>query len=181
MKGSFALLPFLVLVIMAGCARAVSRPREAYILARDHGWIELTLTDQDIPAAPVEPARGQPPPPAQPPYCSVKVTVDGESFLDEVVYPKGDQPPYRASTGFRLPVPTGLLSVELSYHGCHPVAGQEEQARTASAQVSVPKDMVAVLRYDGAVIIQGETKRNDAVTLEEISAKIDALLRAQRQ
>ncbi len=69
---------------IAACATAVSPPREAYILAHDHGWIELTVADADVPAA--LPSEGEPYV-LGPPDCDITVWVDNERFVAESVYP----------------------------------------------------------------------------------------------
>lgn len=163
-----------LLLSTTSCATAITRPREAYILARDHGWIELTVVDAGIPARVRD--IEEPPEPAEPPYCEVKLEVDGEPFLDEVVFPKGSTPPYVVDSGFRFPVPAGTLELTLEYADCHPVPGSEIPPRTARLPLNVAKDTVLALRYDGISLQLEQVKTEQRATLETVNAKLDALL-----
>ena len=108
MRTSTALL-LLTSILSSGCADAVSPARESYIRAQQHGWVELTVEDWAVPPLPPESTK--------PIECQLTVSLNGEEFLSEAVYPHGDEPPYRVQSGFRFPAPTGTHNLVLAYSG----------------------------------------------------------------
>jgi len=118
MKYSHVLLSIVLGTSLVGpaCASGVPPERIAYVTARPYGWVELTIADLSIPRVPVgrEDAREW----ARPNTCSLEVMLDGEPWFSGLVYPQGDEPPYRANSGFRFPAPKGEVVMRVLYSGC---------------------------------------------------------------
>jgi hypothetical protein len=168
------LLSFLFVFLMTGCARAVTLEREAYILARDHGWIELSFEDEGVPGFPRD--REAKDFTLVPPYCSLRVSVNNEPFLSETIYPFGEVPPFRVDSGFRFAVPVGELTVELTYRGCHPVEGDKGTEPEVLALVTkIEKGMVTALAYRAGRLYFEGIHKNTVITLGDVYDRLQLL------
>ena len=161
-----------IAVLVAGCASAqVPEPREQFIRARDHGWLELEVDDTSIPSTsfthPVEGVSYR-----RPEACGIRLLVDGEPVLDESVFPAGAGEPYSVESGFRIPVATGFRSVELEYSGCR-ASGQAINR----VNLEVRSEMLTVLHFDGTTVESSEPIADPAHTIESIGRALEALPR----
>jgi hypothetical protein len=178
MQFAFTIFLLTVNFVMAGCATAVSPPREAYILARDHGWIDITVSDSAVPAAPFSTDEKEYV--IRPPVCTVELLLNGERFLSEGVYPVGDQPPYRLESGFRFVAPVGQLALQIEYHGCD--VGKDGKAGSVSitTPIEVRKNLVAPIIFDGSSLFVEGLRENEAVTLEKLDDRLNKIERLIR-
>lgn len=170
---TFALV---ITLSFVSCAKAVSPSRMAYITAKDHGWIEFSLLDYDIPAA--LPSENEVDDSPKPPYCSIVIKLNEEEFVSEEVFPLGDQPPYSIDTGFRFPAPAGIFRLSVVYSGCD-IEDDEEIQIVLDATVEVRKNFVTPVHFDGSSLIVEALVENEVVTLEDIDnqlRKIEQLL-----
>ncbi len=157
---------FLVLaVLLPGCATASSEDRRAYILAHPHGWVEITISDPNVPDVP--PAEESDDPWQPPSSCSVSVTLNDEPMLYAFAYPSGESAPYSASTGFRFPAPVGDTELRFSYSQCR-VAEGETVSLELSAVLLIEQDQTHEVVFDGAELAVRAPHRNEVVTLEDI-------------
>ncbi len=152
-------------VFAPGCASAMSENRRAYILAHPHGWIEVEVTDQNVPKA--RPTKEDPNPTHPPTYCRIEIDIDKEPFLGEQVYPFGPAEPFRVESGFRFPVPIGAAQLELSYSGCDGLPDDAAPLK-ASIPVIVYQEMVTPVHFDGTTAMTGSVYEDTVVTLEKI-------------
>lgn len=163
----------------AGCARAASSSRKAYILAKDHGWIELTVADDDIPATlPDEEDEDLSP---RAPLCQISVQINNEPFMSDYIYPSGELPPYIAETGFRFPAQEGEIHLRLKYSGCD-IQDENETNVVTDAVVIVRKGFVTPVTFDGTSLYVETLREDDVLTLEDVDnrlQKIEHLLQAR--
>lgn len=166
-------LPVILNFLVISCASAgISESRTAYIMSRDHGWIELSINDNAIPPRP--PGEKEQNYMPTPPYCSVTVSINNEEFIRESVYPYGEQPPYRLNTGFKFPVPTGDYNVEVIYSGCR-FAAEGQSAFKYTAHVNIAKNYVTPLQFDGNYVSVGNQFENTQITLEDINNRLNEI------
>lgn len=169
-------LALAIIFFLPGCPHAVSPSREAYILAGDHGWIELTFIDDEIPGYPRDPEKGDytPVPPA---FCEVEVTVNSEPFLREYVFLTGEEPPFRVDTGFRFAVQVGKIDLRLKYAGCHPTKDDVEDSEIISLNLTfeVKKDTVNQLVYRNGELTNEGFHTEPKVTLQDIDDRLRAI------
>lgn len=154
---------------IAACATAVSPPREAYILARDHGWIELTVADADVPA--MIPSEGESYT-LRPPRYKITVWVDNERFVADAIYPIGELPPYRVNIGFRFPTATGEHEVKVDYYGCD-VQDEGVSLAIGQAIVTIQKGFVTPIRFDGTSLQVDGLRESSVVTLDVIDKRLE--------
>lgn len=159
-------LSFLVLAaFLPGCATASSEDRRAYILAHPHGWVEITISDPDVPDVP--PAEDSDDPWHRPFSCGVSVTINDEPILHDFAYPTGESAPYSASTGFRFPAPVGATEFRLSYSRCR-VADGESVSLESSAVLFIEEGQTHEVVFDGTELAARAPRPNEVVTLEDI-------------
>jgi hypothetical protein len=159
------LLLFILGLLGLACAATVSQSRKAYITARPHGWIEVSIRDNRIPVALAE--KSEPDQRKRPERCRFTVRLNGEVFVDEHVYPTGPSEPFEVDTGFRFPAPAGKYDVTLSYRGCRFEEGEEETVKS-TMRIAVQEDHLTPLHFDGEVASAGSIRPDTAVTLEDI-------------
>ena len=166
----------LLVISFSGCARAnVSKSREAYILSQPHGWIEITVTDENVPS--VLPPKELPPDKMEswepePPSCRFLVELNNENFLYESIFPFGDEPPYIVDTGFRFPVPVGELDINIQYVGCD-IENEDSASISFSSTIFIEEEMVSPIIFDGTSFYFTEIQGNTVITLEDIYNKLD--------
>lgn len=175
MQLAFTIFLLIVNFVLAGCAGAVSLPREAYILAQDHGWIEITVVDAAVPPAP--PSEDEKDYRIGPPSCRVDVLVNGERFLTERVYPVGDQPPYRVETGFRFPVPVGQLTLHVDYSWCDIGDDGKPSSVSVMTPIEVREGLVSPIIFDGLSLFVEGLRDDQAVTLEKLDTRLNRIER----
>jgi len=152
-------------LLLPGCATASSGDRRAYILAHPHGWVEITISDLEIPDVP--PAEDSDDPWQPPSSCGVSVELNDEPILYESAYPSGEMAPYSARTGFRFPAPVGPTQVKFSYSRCR-VANDETVSLELSAVLLIEEDQIHEVVFDGAELAVRAPHPNEVVTLEDI-------------
>ena len=180
MRNLNVFITILIVLSFTGCAKAnISRSREAYILSQPHGWIEITISDIDIPSElppkdmkPEDKAKWEP----KPPICYFIVKLNNERFLQESIFPFGSVAPYEVDTGFRIPAPVGEFELVIQYVDCD-IKDEEMASVSFSAVVTIDENMVtSIFFYGDSIEILGQ-KENDEVTLKDIYKKLDELKR----
>jgi len=156
---------FCLLLLLPGCATAAPEERTAYVLARPHAWVELTIADPIVPDVP--PADDSEDPWRRPQSCSVSVEIDGEPWFRGSGYPQGETSPYVVETGFRFPVPVGTTSLTMTYGGCR-VAGRELQSLSFVAEITAVETLAYEVVFDGSRLVSQPPRANTNVTLEDI-------------
>lgn len=160
-----------ILTSVYGCATAASPAREAFILAKSHGWVDIKVEDNTIPAKPMgEGNKYQ----LEPVSCNLTLTINGEIYLSEQLYPLGENPPYSINTGFRITVPTGNSKIVLSYNSCKVNESQISNIST-SMHIIVEENMVTPIMFDGSLLSAGEVEKNKVVTLESIDERLKSI------
>ena len=161
-----------VLLVPACAAAQGESPRQSYILAHDHGWVELTIADVSVPAHPVQDDSGRPT--FARPDCSLELKLSDERFLAETLTPAGAAPPYRVDSGFRFAAPTGLLAASLTYRGCRDSTAPDV---TVSFPVVVDAGRVTQITFDGSLANAKVPASDTAVTLESLDARLQEIER----
>ena len=164
------------IIIFSGCATAeISESRHEYILANDHGWIEIEVRHQGIESILVDEET------AVMPLCGFAVYINNEPFFTESIIPFGQEPPYKADTGFRVPVPVGEFELKLHYSGCsgftYVTDSDGKEAREAIEleliyRVEVKDNMVTEISFDGKELSLKGYTTNNKVSLEDINEKL---------
>ena len=177
MRSTFIILSLIFNFTFVGCANAVSVQRADYILSKPHGWVEVTVNDEDIPAAPHKKGKEQTEP--SPPHCTIIIYHNSERFLSETLYPIGNMPPYRLDTGFRFPLPAGEGQLELHYFGCDIAQENPDNiipnSLIQSSPVFIDERHVTPVNFDGTAISVGVNYKNRTVTLESIDTRIQKI------
>ncbi len=155
------LIPFL----FPSCAAAISQERRDYILSHPHGWVELSVNDYQIPKTPQKEEKKTV---FKRPYqCPVTIKINEEPYFRDYVYPFGEEEPYGIESGFRFPVPIGIIFFEIIYSGCDVIEGKEGNINR-DIEIDVIENMVLKLNFDGNSLVLEETSPNKKVTLEDI-------------
>jgi len=170
-RASLVLLMLLALLSTSGCASAASPAREAYILAKPHGWLDVTIEDKAVPAKPKKEKNESLPEPVP---CYLTVAVNGEEYLSEQLYPMGENPPYNINTGFRFAVPVGNSKITISYNSCK-VEGKVMTKFNVSAFAIIEEKMVTPVLFDGNSLSLGEVASNKVITLESIDNRLKSI------
>lgn len=163
------LLGVILAFLHSGCAMAVSPSRESYILAKPHGWIELTVVDQQIPARP--PGKEEDNPAPKPPWCKIRVEFNREDFLSDPLFPLGDTPPYYLDTGFRFAVPVGRGTLVVRYNDCRVQDGKLSDKRFVT-QVEIQEGFITPVLLNGEDLMVGALTPNTKATLEEVNQRL---------
>ena len=158
-------ISLLLCVVFTACAAALPQDRRDYILARSHGWAELTVHDVDVPFLP--PSKEKPDEPLFPSTCQVEVFLDNESFLSSYAYPFGEEEPFRVDTGFRFPAPIGLSHMRLSYSGCDVTNGKATSV-DIETEIQIYEDFVTEIHFNGNEITVDHPRTDSVVTLEDV-------------
>jgi hypothetical protein len=168
---------FLILAVLGipGCAAAQQSvaPREGYILAHDHGWVELAILDDSIPMYALTDESGVVQ--RSVPVCSVAIDLNSELFLRAPLYPAGSSEPYRVDSGFRFPAPVGVFSASLAYSGCR---GSEDADRELPFVLTVVSGQVTEISFDGDALQARASAPDEAVTLQSLDARLQRIERA---
>ena len=169
----FIAIAFTAQLITVGCARAISPGREAYILAHDHGWVELSVVDSNIPASlpPKDKDERKTWKPGAPESCTISAKLNREEFLRDQVYPVGENAPYHVDTGFRFPAPVGEQVLEVTYSGCDVRDGEPTVIHLNSA-ITIRDNLVVPILFDGDLLSAAAPEQNHLVTLDDIDARL---------
>ncbi len=178
MKYLNALFTIMIVLSFTGCAKAnISRSREAFILSQPHGWIDIAISDLNIPAE-LPPKNIKPEDKLEwvpkPPSCYFIVKLNNEEFLYEPIFPFGKEAPYKVDTGFRFPAPIGVFELTIHYENCDIEDGEMTDSEFSSI-ISIDERMITSIFFDGDLINILEQKENDEVTLEDIYNKLEKL------
>jgi hypothetical protein len=161
--------------LVPGCASAQAiAPREGYILAHDHGWVELGILDDAVPMYRSTDDSGRTVQ-SVPESCGVTISLNGEPFLISPLYPAGSSPPYRVDSGFRFPAPVGLFAAKLAYSGCR---GSADADREFSFVLTVASGQVTEIAFDGDTVDAKPPTPDEAVTLQSLDARLQRIERA---
>lgn len=155
----------LVAAALFACAAGLPVERREYILARPHGWVELSVSDLAIPLVPESDEAGAALVP--PPTCRLDVRLEGEPYVEGFVYPVGEEPPFAVSSGYRFPAPVGRVRLSVAYAGCDVDASKLGEVR-AEVEVDVAEGRVTDVAFDGERLLPGAPRADTAVTLERI-------------
>lgn len=150
---------------LPGCSTAATEERRAYVLARPHAWVELTIADAQIPDLPK--SSDSEAPWERPESCSVSVALDGEPWMSGRLFPQGERAPYSANSGFRFPVPVGQSDLRISYGGCR-VAGREPISVQVQTRVVAEEALVYELVFDGTRLDPLPVRPDSVVSLEDV-------------
>lgn len=158
-------LVFVLLFALSGCGRAeVSDVRNDYILAKDHGWIELAVK---IPAKALEQRiKGE--------NCMLEASLNGESFIQETLFLQGGDAP-TINTGFLFAAPAVPTEVTLRYSKCLKADQQ------ISASVVLPKDQLLKLEFDGQKITVAAPVAYQPANLSSLDERLVQMGASQRQ
>jgi hypothetical protein len=153
-----------VCLAFAACASTLPIERREYILSRPHGWLEITVADSAIPMVPVSDEDRTL---IRPRWCHLDIRLGNEPYVDGTLYPDGAEAPFRVSSGFRVPVPVGPVTITGGYSGCDYADGKTDGV-DYSVEIVVYESMVTELSFDGTTMNVGPTRNDTAVTLERI-------------
>jgi hypothetical protein len=160
---SLKFLAFLLLLLLSGCGRAdISDERKNYILANEHAWVELSV---DIAPQSIEQTSSN---------CILEVTVNGERFLSEPLFPSGAIEK-SIKTGFLFAAPAAKSEVTLNYSQC------QKQPKVAAVSLDLPVDTLAKLKFDGTSISATAPVAYKPVTLSEVSNNLGRIESAQQE
>ena len=165
----FKIQVFVILTTLSGCVSAVSPAREAYILAKPHGWIELAVLDNTIPSRPIKSSDDTNQ--SLPPRCSLILSINGENYLSENLAVSGSFAPYSLKTGFRISAPEGESLIKLNYIGCR-LKDSKLISISVEVTINVVENFVTPLTFNGAEIIVGAQASSTVVTLEAVDARL---------
>ncbi|WP_035057258.1 hypothetical protein [Andreprevotia chitinilytica] len=147
--------------------------RRDYILARDHGWLEISLKVDGIPDQP--PVKGKSQAPGGPDSCFIGVAFNKEKMISTFAEAIGDKTPYSLDTGYRFAVPARPGNVSVSLEGCI------QKPRQAELKVDISKGTVYNLAFDGTSLKLEGQHPFDSVTLDSLNGKLANLDDAQAQ
>ena len=172
MRGSVCSLLLCLSWFVTGCAEAVSPSREAYIRARDHGWVEVTVSDSNIPPAPPREADAEYT--IHAPYCRITISLNGEQFVGERVFPIGEESPYALETGFLFPVPVGKANLRIMYSGCRVEEGKQVDV-VDEITIELPANLLTPVTFDGELLTIEDSREPEGVTLETLDERLQRI------
>ena len=168
-----SLAPIVSLLFFACAVSAVSPSREAYILAHEHGYLEIRAVDSNVEPEPSDDPGALP----VPPVCHLEVTANREPLLDELVYPTGDSAPFAVDVGFRAPLSAKEHRIELEYSGCGGSADNDvddgDSVVKVALSVQVHPGMVTELLFDGTGLSLSGMRADTAPTLARILEQLE--------
>lgn len=151
--------------LFPNCAAGISQERRDYILSHPHGWVEISVNDNEIPNTPQKEDKKIV---FKRPYsCMVAIRINQEPYFTDFVYPFRDEEPYKVESGFRFPAPVGIISLKIIYADCDVVEGKEGTIEEV-IEIEVMENMVHKLDFDGNSLVLEETAPNEKITLEDI-------------
>ena len=154
------------LLLVSGCGRAeLSAARKDYVLAKDHGWLELTVE--------VPPGRFRPPTNQR--HCALQVDINGETFTQEALYLQGDPGHYSVNTGFLLVAPAGVSTIDLSVGDC------AATTLHSTLSVTVAKNHMLQLAYNGQTLARTAEQAYLPPTLSSLDQRLRAADSAHEQ
>lgn len=157
-----------VLLAFPGCASAAyeDEDRRAYVLARPHAWVEVTIGDVAIPDIPR--LREDKVELVAPSQCRFSVSMNGEPWLSDYLYPQGAVAPYFIRSGYRFPVPAGIaVNLRIRYEGCR--VREETVASVAlTADLFATEDLVYELIFDGDRVSPEPPRPDPVVSLDDV-------------
>jgi hypothetical protein len=149
------------LIMCSGCGKAdISDARRDHIMAGNHGWIDITF-DAGPPADPT----------ATDHHCSIAFFLNGEVMLNEtadIAAAAGSNP-----TGYRFPAPSGTLNADLQLALC------TQSPVSLKRQITLGKDQLLTLHFDGKALLAGNATPYLPTTLEQVRSEISKLQNAQ--
>ncbi len=164
----------MLLLFFACSVNAVSPSREAYILAHEHGYLEIRVLDSNVESEPSDDPAALP----LPPTCRLEVTADREPLLDEFLYPTGDSPPFTIDMGFRVPLSAKEYEIQLEYSDCRvsldTSADNGDVAIESALRVQIESGMVAELLFDGTDLSLSAVRADTAPTLARVLGQLEA-------
>ena len=160
MRPSLRALILSCLAACAGCTRA-SDARVDHILAGPHGWVDLTL-HAPAPDGVASAADGAPP-------CSVAFHVNGESMLSEMGVTLVQADAAKSPIGYRFVVPAGSLATDVTVSNC------VKTEVHAALPVTLDKDHLALLAFDGKTLALTSNEPYQPATLDAVRGDVAAL------
>ncbi len=154
-----------MLVTCSGCGNAdVSNARRDHILAGDHGWIDLTVNS----LAQDKDKEGK-----IDKSCGLAFSLNGEPLLDESanLAPAEEN---KLPIGYRFPAPAGVLQAELVISFCI------KDAYIVKLPLTLTKDHLAKLRFDGKNLVLQDLSPYEPTTLEWVRSEIVKLQTSQQ-
>lgn len=144
-----------VLLLNAGCeAKEMPDSRRDYLLAHDHGWIDLVVK---APAG----APGFKPGEA----CSVGLMINGDMLLFENANLAGAGSA-GMPVGFRFVAPAGKLDAALHLHGC------VKDELVLKLPLQLTKDHLVELAFDGVALTAGKAIPFEPTSLEWVRTEM---------
>jgi hypothetical protein len=144
-----------VLLSIAGCeAKEMPDSRRDYLLAHEHGWIDLTVK---APAGAPGYQAGE--------ACSVGLTVNGDPVLLESAH-LGQADSAGIALGFRFVAPAGKLDAALHLHGCI------KDELVLKLPLQLDKDHLVELAFDGTALKAGEASPFEPTSLEWVRTEM---------
>lgn len=154
---------FALLLALSGCGRAeVSDARKDYLLAKEHGWVELTL---DIAPPLINPEAQK---------CVLEATINGETFLTEPLFPAGN-PDKSIKTGFLFVAPAAQNTLVLDYSLC------QKTPQQTSIKINLPTNNLVRLNFDGKTLTASAPESYTPASLATLNDKLQGLHDAQIQ
>ena len=169
MRMTSKFLFLLTLLACAGCTKAsdVSAARRDHVLAGPHGWIDITLhapAPASAPVATTKAASGA----ATSTTCAMQLRVDGEPLFLEF----GDLAQADAAKnplGYRVVAAAGTRNTELTIAGC------VSRPRVLSLSLTLEKDHLALLEFDGQALALKSAEPYAPATLDAVHADVAGL------
>lgn len=169
-----SLTSLLLLSFLACAVNAVTPSREAYILAHEHGYLEIRVVDTSVQPEPSDDPTALP----VPPTCYLEVTANREPLLEELVYATGESPPFAVDVGFRAPLSAKEHVVHLEYTDCRgddeTAGGSADTAVKAALTVQIHPGMVTELLFDGDSLSLAAVRQDTAPTLARVLEQLEA-------
>ncbi|NHZ63042.1 hypothetical protein [Massilia genomosp. 1] len=148
-----------VLLSNTGCnAKEMPDARRDYLLAHEHGWIDLVVK---APATAPAAAPGFKPGEA----CSVGLTINGDMLLFENAS-LADAGGAGMPVGFRFVAPAGKLDAALHLHGC------VKDELVLKLPLQLTKDHLVELAFDGVALTAGEATPFEPTSLEWVRTEM---------
>ncbi|MDQ1920614.1 hypothetical protein [Massilia pseudoviolaceinigra] len=144
-----------VLLSTAGCqAKEMPDARRDYLLAHDHGWIDLTVK---APTGAPGFKAGE--------ACQVALLVNGETLLLESAN-LAEADGAGIPVGYRFVAPAGKLQAELHIGAC------VKEALVVKVPLQLDKDHLLALAFDGAAAKAGAATAFEPASLEWVRAEM---------
>lgn len=144
-----------MLLSIAGCeAKEMPDSRRDYLLAHEHGWIDLTVK------APAGTPGYKPDVP-----CSIGLRINGDLMLLESAHLAGAGDA-EILVGFRFVAPAGKLEAALHLHDCI------KDELVLKLALPLAKDHLVELAFDGTALKAGEASPFEPTSLEWVRTEM---------